>query len=111
MGILDGKRVLVTGVLTDASIAFHVARLAQAEGATVVLTGFGRLSLVERVAKRLPNPPPVVELDEKDAEHLDTLSERFPRAAIRRIDGQDLFWWGIRTPAAIERLKSASLTR
>ena len=41
MGILAGKRILVTGVITDASIAFHVARVAQAEGATVVLTGFG----------------------------------------------------------------------
>ena len=44
-------------------------------------------------------------------EHVDTLAERFPRAAIRRIDGQDLFWWGIRTPAAIERLRSISMTR
>ena len=44
LGILDGKRILVTGVITDASIAFHVARLAQEQGATVVLTGFGRLS-------------------------------------------------------------------
>jgi meromycolic acid enoyl-[acyl-carrier protein] reductase len=76
MGILDGKRILVTGVLTDASIAFHVARLAQTEGATVVLTGFGRLSLVERVAKRLPDPPPVVELDVQDDEHLATLADR-----------------------------------
>ncbi len=66
MGILDGKRILVTGVLTDASIAFHVARLAQQEGATVVLTGFGRLSLVQRIAKRLPEPPPVLELDVTD---------------------------------------------
>ena len=51
MGILAGKRILVTGVITDASIAFHVARVAQAEGATVVLTGFGRLSLVQRIAR------------------------------------------------------------
>lgn len=57
MGILEGKRILVTGVLTDASIAFHVARVAQAEGACVVLTGHGRLSLVRRVAARLPGPP------------------------------------------------------
>jgi meromycolic acid enoyl-[acyl-carrier-protein] reductase len=76
MGILDGKRILVTGVLTDASIAFHVARLAQQEGATVVLTGFGRLSLVERIARRLPDPPPVLELDVTDAAHLDSLAER-----------------------------------
>ena len=45
MGILAGKRILVTGVITDASIAFHVARVAQQEGASVVLTGFGRLTL------------------------------------------------------------------
>ena len=44
MGLLDGKRVLITGVITEASIAFSVARIAQAEGAQVVLTGFGRMS-------------------------------------------------------------------
>src|SRR5215472_8701463 len=70
MGILEGKRILVTGVLTDASIAFHVARIAQLEGARVVLTGFGRLSLVERIARRLPEPAPVLELDVTNAEHL-----------------------------------------
>ena len=43
MGLLDGKKLLVTGVLTDSSIAFHVARLAQDEGATVVLSSFGRM--------------------------------------------------------------------
>jgi meromycolic acid enoyl-[acyl-carrier-protein] reductase len=76
MGILDGKRLLVTGVLTDASIAFHVARTAQQEGATVVLTGFGRLSLVERIARRLPDPPPVVELDVTDPGQLASLADR-----------------------------------
>jgi meromycolic acid enoyl-[acyl-carrier-protein] reductase len=76
MGILDGKRILVTGVLTDASIAFHVARLAQQEGATIVLTGFGRLSLVERIARRLPEPPPVIELDVTDDGQLGSLAER-----------------------------------
>ncbi|HUY52153.1 MAG TPA: enoyl-ACP reductase FabI [Streptosporangiaceae bacterium] len=76
MGILDGKRILVTGVLTDASIAFHVARIAQQEGAKLVLTGFGRLSLVERIAKRLPDPVPVIELDVTDAGHLASLAER-----------------------------------
>ena len=76
MGILDGKRILVTGVLTDASIAFHVARIAQQEGATVVLTGFGRLSLVQRVARRLPDPPPVIELDVTDPGQLASLAER-----------------------------------
>src|SRR5512135_2234065 len=76
MGILDGKRILVTGVLTDASIAFHVARIAQQEGATLVLTGFGRLSLVERIAKRLPDPPPVIELDVTDPDQLGSLAGR-----------------------------------
>ncbi|WP_432922225.1 enoyl-ACP reductase FabI [Microbispora sp. CA-135349] len=76
MGLLDGKRLLVTGVLTDSSIAFNVAKLAQEEGAQVVLTGFGRLSLVERIAKRLPEPPPVIELDVQNNDHLDTLADR-----------------------------------
>jgi meromycolic acid enoyl-[acyl-carrier protein] reductase len=75
-GLLAGKRILVTGVLTDASIAFHVARLAQEEGAEVVLTGFGRLTLVQRIAKRLPKPAPVIELDVQNAEHLETLAAR-----------------------------------
>ncbi|SHN47307.1 Enoyl-[acyl-carrier-protein] reductase [NADH] [Cryptosporangium aurantiacum] len=75
-GLLDGKRILVTGVLTDASIAFHVAALAQREGAQVVLTGYGRMSLVERVARRLPVTPPVVELDVTDPAQLDGLADR-----------------------------------
>ena len=55
MGLLDGKRVLVTGVLTDASIAFAVADLAMQEGADVVLTNAGRtVSLTKRVARKLP---------------------------------------------------------
>jgi enoyl-[acyl-carrier protein] reductase I len=76
MGLLDGKQILITGVLTDSSIAFHVARVAQEQGATVVLTGFGRMSLVERIAKRLPEPPPVIELDVTDPEQLSSLAER-----------------------------------
>ncbi|MFE9775067.1 enoyl-ACP reductase FabI [Streptomyces sp. NPDC005931] len=75
-GLLAGKRVLVTGVVTDASIAFHAARIAQEEGAEIVLTGFGRLSLIERVAARLPKPAPVIELDVTDQGHLDTLADR-----------------------------------
>jgi len=76
MGILAGKRILITGVITDASIAFHVARVAQQEGASVVLTGFGRLTLVERIAKRLPSPPPVLELDVTSEDQLSSLAER-----------------------------------
>jgi meromycolic acid enoyl-[acyl-carrier-protein] reductase len=85
MGILEGKRVLITGVLTEASIAFHVARVAQQEGAKVVLTGFGRLSLVERIAKRLPEPPPVIELDVASTEQLDSLAGR----VAEYVDGLD----------------------
>ncbi|MEO9139395.1 MAG: enoyl-ACP reductase FabI [Jatrophihabitans sp.] len=85
MGLLDGKRLLITGVITDASIAFAIARLAQQEGAKVVLTGYGRMSLVERVAKRLPEPPAVVELDVADDEHLATLADRVGE----HVDGLD----------------------
>jgi enoyl ACP reductase len=86
MGILAGKRVLVTGVLTDSSIAFHVARVAQQEGATVVLTGFGRLSLVERIAQRLPARPPVLELDVANEEQLASLAGRV-REHVDGLDG------------------------
>lgn len=76
-GLLDGKRLLVTGVLTEASIAFSVARLAQEQGAQVVLTGFGRgLSITRRIANRLPRPAPVLELDVSDEEHLASLADR-----------------------------------
>jgi enoyl-[acyl-carrier protein] reductase I len=86
MGLLDGKRLLITGVITDASIAFSVARLAQQEGATVVLTGYGRMSLVQRVAARLPQPAPVIELDVTDDEHLATLATRV-REHVDGVDG------------------------
>jgi enoyl ACP reductase len=62
--LLDGKRLLITGVITRRSIAFAVAREAQLAGAEVVLTGFGRSRrLTERAATRLPEPPAVLELD------------------------------------------------
>jgi enoyl-[acyl-carrier protein] reductase I len=83
---MAGKRLLVTGVLTEASIAFSVARLAQEQGATVVLTGFGRMSLVERIAKRLPVEPPVLELDVTDNAQLDSLADRV-RPHLDGIDG------------------------
>lgn len=85
-GILAGKRLLVTGVITDASIGFHVAKVAQQEGAEVVLTGFGRLSLVKRMADRLPQPAPVVELDVTDQDQLDSLAERV-REHVPSLDG------------------------
>jgi meromycolic acid enoyl-[acyl-carrier-protein] reductase len=75
--LLDNKRILVTGVLNDASIAFAVAREAQAQGADVVLTSFGRaMSLTQRAARRLPIEPPIVELDVTDDAHLNALAER-----------------------------------
>ncbi|GGJ81433.1 enoyl-[acyl-carrier-protein] reductase [NADH] [Pilimelia anulata] len=85
-GLLAGKRLLITGVITDQSIAFAVARLAQEEGATVVLTGYGRLSLVERIAKRLPAGAPVIELDVTDAAQLDGLADRV-REHVDGLDG------------------------
>lgn len=77
MGILQGKNILVTGVLTDGSIAFQIAKIAQEEGANVILTGFGRaLSLTTRIAGRLPSAPPIIELDVTDQSHLDALAEK-----------------------------------
>jgi len=72
VGLLDGKRILVTGVLTDASLAFGVASLAQREGAEIVLSGAGRgLSLTTRVARKLPRPADVLEIDVTDPGQLD----------------------------------------
>ncbi len=85
-GLLTGKRLLVTGVITDASIAFSVARIAQDEGATVILTGFGRMSLVERIAKRLPQLAPVIELDVTNAEQLAGLADNV-REYVDGLDG------------------------
>ena len=72
--LLEGKRLLVTGVLTDDSIAWHVARIAQEQGAEIVATGFGRgLRLTERSVQRLPQPCPVLELDINDDRHVEQL--------------------------------------
>ncbi len=77
MGILEGKRLIITGVLMDTSIAFHVAKIAQQEGAQVVLTSFGRtMKITSTIAKRLPSTPPVIELDVTNQEHLDALADR-----------------------------------
>jgi enoyl-[acyl-carrier protein] reductase I len=84
MGLLDGKNIVVTGVLTDASLAFAVARLAQAEGADIVLTGAGRaLSLTTRTARKLDGDVDVHELDVTQPDHLtsvrDALAEKWGR--------------------------------
>jgi enoyl-[acyl-carrier protein] reductase I len=70
LGLLDGKKILVTGILTEDSIAFAVAQLAQLEGAELLLTGAGRgMSLTARTARRLPQPTEVLELDVTKPEH------------------------------------------
>ncbi|KFG71633.1 enoyl-ACP reductase FabI [Streptomyces mutabilis] len=85
-GILAGKRVLVTGVLTESSIAFHTARLAQEQGAELLLTAYPRPSLTERVAQALPRPVKVVPLDVSDEQQLAGLSDTV-KAELGGLDG------------------------
>ena len=74
--LLEGKRLVVTGVLTDDSIAWHTARIALEQGAEVMLTGYGRgLSITKRAAQRLPGPPEVFELDINESADMDGLVE------------------------------------
>jgi meromycolic acid enoyl-[acyl-carrier-protein] reductase len=85
--ILDGKRVLVTGVTMDTSIGFHVARIAQEQGAQVAITNFGRaLSITKRIAPRLPEPASVLELDVTNGEHLAGLADSV-RDTLGGLDG------------------------
>ena len=86
MGILDGKRILVAGVTMDTSIGFAVARVAQEQGATVLVSNFGRaLGITKRIVGRLPQPTPVLELDVTDSEHL----KRLPDLVREHVDGLD----------------------
>ena len=85
-GILEGKRILVTGVLMESSIAFQVAKLAQEQGAEIILTAFPRPTLTERIAKKLPKPAKVLELDVTNQEHLDGLAEQV-REHLGGLDG------------------------
>lgn len=88
MGILDGKNILVTGVTMNTSIAYKVAEIAAAEGATVVVSNFGRaLGITHRVAKRLDPTPAVLELDVTDAEQLAGLPDALRAVGIDRLDG------------------------
>jgi enoyl ACP reductase len=85
-GILEGKRILVAGVTMDSSIGFATAKLAQEQGATVLISNFGRaLGITRRIAKRLPVEPPVLELDVADEGHLAAL----PDAVREHVDGLD----------------------
>jgi len=87
MGILEGKNILVTGVLTEGSIAFDVARLCQQEGATVVLTGVGRtLKVTQAMGRRLPVEAQVVELDVTNPEQLATLADSV-KELVPHLDG------------------------
>ena len=96
MGLLDGKKILVTGVLTDASIAFTVAELAVEQGADIVLTGAGRgLSLTKRTARKLARGvggphdegPPVLSLDVTSQDELDALAPALQQLGWDRVDG------------------------
>ncbi|HEX6877340.1 MAG TPA: enoyl-ACP reductase FabI [Nocardioidaceae bacterium] len=86
MGILEGKKILVAGVTMDTSIGFAVARVAQEQGATVVVSNFGKaLGITRRIVSRLPQAAPVIELDVTDQEHLD----RLPEQLAEHVDGLD----------------------
>ena len=85
--LLEGKRLLITGVLTPQSIAFSAAQVAQEQGAQIVLTNFGRtVSLTEKTAKRLPDPPDVLGMDVNEPEQIDAVREELGRRW-GRLDG------------------------
>jgi len=87
VGILDDKKLLITGVLTDASLAFSVARLAQEQGAEIILTGAGRgMRLTQRTAKKLPTVPEVLEFDVTSSEQSDALQKQLAESW-GRVDG------------------------
>ncbi|AJE86440.1 MULTISPECIES: enoyl-ACP reductase FabI [Streptomyces] len=85
-GILAGKRILITGVLMESSIAFHTAKVAQEQGAEIILTAFPRPTLTQRIAKKLPKPVEVIELDVTDDEHLARV-EGIVREKLGGLDG------------------------
>jgi enoyl-[acyl-carrier protein] reductase I len=85
--ILQGKKLVITGVITKDSIAYHAARVAQEEGAEILLTSFGRVKrMTERSAQRLPTPVDVLELDVNREEDLAALTETL-RARWGTVDG------------------------
>lgn len=88
MGILKGKTVLITGVTMTSSIAYKVAEIAAEQGATVLVSNFGRaLSLTNRIVKRLDPVPAVLELDVTNDEHLAGLADRLREHGVERLDG------------------------
>ena len=85
--LLEGKKLLLTGVLTPQSIAFDAARIAQEQGAQIVLTGFGRaMSLTEKTARRLPDPPEVLEMDANDQAQIEAVAGEL-KSRWGRVDG------------------------
>ncbi len=85
--LLDGKKLLITGVLTDDSIAFAVARVAQEAGAEILLTNFGKgVRLTEKVARRLPTTPDVMQMDVNNADDVAAVAEEVTRRW-GRLDG------------------------
>lgn len=87
-GIVEGKRLLITGITMESSIAFHAARIAQEQGAEVIITSFGRvMRITQTISKRLPTTPQLFELDVTEQEDLDSLADRLREAGIDRLDG------------------------
>ncbi|MDO5711710.1 MAG: NADH-dependent enoyl-ACP reductase InhA [Micrococcales bacterium] len=88
-GLLEGKTILVTGIITDSSIAFHAAAMAQDQGAKVIITGLPeRLRLIDRIAKRLPQEvPPAIGLEITSEDDLGALADRIRELAPEGIDG------------------------
>jgi enoyl ACP reductase len=85
--LLEDKKLLITGVLTPQSIAFETARVAQEQGAEIVLTGFGKArSLTERTARRLPRPPDVLEMDANDDDQVEAVAAEI-ESLWGRLDG------------------------
>jgi enoyl ACP reductase len=85
--LLEGKRLLITGVLTPQSIAFAAAEVAQREGAEILLTSFGKaMGLTEKSAKRLPTPVDVLEMDANDDAHVQAVAEEM-KTRWGRLDG------------------------
>jgi enoyl-[acyl-carrier protein] reductase I len=87
MGILEGKNVLVAGVTMNTSIGYRIAELAAEQGATVLVSNFGRaLSLTRRIIKRLDPEPVLLEVDVTNEEHLAGLADQL-RQHVDHLDG------------------------
>lgn len=127
-GVLEGKRIFVAGVLTEASLGFATARVAQEQGAEVVVSNFGRgMSITRRVVGKLPRPAPVLELDVTDDGHLAALAGRL-REHVDGLDGVvhaiafapqnalgegfvDVGWPDVATAVQVSTWSLAALTR